>query len=705
MKHKILFIGLFFMISGLSAQQELRLENSNSTKGLGEVSQIFEWGLQAGSGGNDQVTGIVTIDNDILVTGSFTDVLQCDNKNAKGNGAYDIFLMKASNKGKPRWIRTLGGEKADYGNCITANEEQICVAGLINGTVKFEKQTFEGEGTAIMVSSFNQEGKLNWLSRLPYSGIATTDVVELLPDGSVLAGGMFQGTITTEQGDLKSPNRRLAWQVIFSENGKPEEVKQSSGSGIHRLKASAVDTEGNIYSLYSVTGRMDIEKGVSLQVSRESKSALILQKKDKDSHFLWGQVFESTGYLEDAGISTDKNQNVVLCMNFNEKLRVADTLITCDSQLKTALISLDKEGKNNWIRTVSSRINSRALDVLIDPTGSVLVTGAFREDFTVCDLNFKSGESNSNMFLLRFNPQGKLLWYDTPAQETSNVCTAFALDNEGNIVLSGLFRNELNLNGEPMQTFGKKDIFLAKYFNCGQMEVQITGNEPLCKDGSEILSAIGGFETYLWNNTEWGGKDYEISEPGTYWVSAYTKQGCMTTDTVVVDSAEIPDLGLPEEITLYPGDKKLVSANEGFLSYVWNDGEWGQQREIKYEENISSELYILTGQTVNGCDVSDSLTVWYRNDPVNGLLSLGQRLKIYPNPVTDYLFWSLDQSVEGILEVRVTDGKSALMHFEELRNCHAGVKYPVNMTGFTSGNYLLSIKAGETVYNEKIIKK
>ena len=129
------------------------------------------------------------------------------------------------------------------------------------------------------------------------------------------------------------------------------------------------------------------------------------------------------------------------------------------------------------------------------------------------------------------------------------------------------------------------------------------------------------------------------------------------------------------------------------------------QRNIRYIDRTDSLLFILTAQTENGCEASDSMTVRFEETPGKNLLSLGQNLKIYPNPVKDYLFWSMDQSVEGTLEVRLTDGKSALMFFEKLQGYHAGEQHPVNMAGFTGGNYLLTIKTGEAVYNEKIIKK
>ena len=166
-----------------------------------------------------------------------------------------------------------------------------------------------------------------------------------------------------------------------------------------------------------------------------------------------------------------------------------------------------------------------------------------------------------------------------------------------------------------MSSLGEKDIFLAKYFNCGQLDVDINGDEPLCDNETRVLSASPGFESYIWNGDNWGNNSYGITAPGTYWVTAYTKQGCAASDTVTVELASEMDLGLDSLIVLYPGSTRTLSANEGFAYYKWDDGVIDRQRDIKYQENTIGHYFWLTAQTGHGCEAVDSVFVQYKENP------------------------------------------------------------------------------------------
>jgi hypothetical protein len=219
-----------------------------------------------------------------------------------------------------------------------------------------------------------------------------------------------------------------------------------------------------------------------------------------------------------------------------------------------------------------------------------------------------------------------------------------------------------------------------------------------------MLGATGGFETYLWNGAEWGGSSYEAREPGKYWVTAYTKQGCAASDTVVLVPAEAAGLGLEPVVDLYPGNEKTLTANEGFLSYVWNDGVLGRQRDISFVKGLDSQLLVLSAQTADGCLVTDSVTIRHASVADKGLLPK-EGLKVYPNPVDDELWWTMDITSDKPLEVSLTDSKSALLFRETVRDYVPETQRKVDMGGCVPGNYLFTVQAGDLVFTEKVIKK
>ena len=668
------------------------------------AQQTFRWGVQLGSTDNDVVADIVPVKNGLIATGTFGGNLQCGQKTAEGHGGTDIFVMKLDKKGKPDWIRSLGGTENDKGTCIATDGEQVFAGGIINGTVTLEKDEYEGDGTAVMVSSWNLNGKLNWLGRLPYTGHATMDVIQLYPNGSILAGGMLQGTINTGTGELKTPGRKLAWHVLLNPKGSVQSAYLSSGSGNHRLKASALDSQGNRYFLYSTNGGMNFGAGNTVKVKSGSKAAVILVKQDNSGNFQWGKPFSSTGFCETAGLAIGEKDDIRVSLNFNKELTTPDTLIICKPQLKGVLFSLDQNGEKNWIKTVESPINARILDVLVNQAGNTLITGIFRHKLKAGEFEFTSNSSYGDLFLLQYNKEGKLNWKDMPAQDAANFCNTFALDDDGNILLGGGFRDELDFQGGIMKALGKKDAFIAKYFNCGQLELEIGNAGPLCDNEQRFLLATPGFESYLWNGNDFGNDSYEITSPGTYTLTAYTKQGCAVYDTVTVKPALGTDIGLGGPVTLYPGDIRTLTANEGFAYYKWNDGIIDRERDIKYREDTGDHYLWLTAQTESGCEVVDSVFVAYKTKPQDNMLKVQFALKVYPNPVKDFLYWKSALDVKGGLEISLHDGKSTRLYRKEITGYKKWQEHAVDMTGYPPGQYTFTIKTGHASYSEKIIK-
>ncbi|MGQ8337101.1 hypothetical protein ACUNWD_11170 [Sunxiuqinia sp. A32] len=668
------------------------------------AQQAFQWGIQAGSTVDDRVAGIISVKNGVVVAGSFAYSIECKKKIAEGMGKYDIFVMKVDKDGRPDWIRSLGGEAVDEGTCMAADQDQVLVGGKIEGNISFEKEQFEGEGSALVLSSWDMTGKLNWLTRLPYTGGATMDVIQLMPDGSIMIGGMLQGTIDTGSDLLETPRRKLAWQVNLTPGGKPKSGILSSGSGIHRLVGSVIDRENCQYLAYSTSGGMSFGNSNTVGVKRGTKEAVIVKKQDSQGNFLWGKAFSGSEYCEFAGMDIGNDNELQLAVNYSEELHTTDTLLNCSSLYHMAVFSLDDQGETNWLKTISSPLSCKGMDLMVDKAGGTLIGGLFRTAFVVDDLNYDRANGASSLFLLQFDRQGELNWYSAPASGATNYCSDFTLDEEGNILLTGVFLDELTIDGEVLKTYGKRDVFIARYFNCGQLEMGIKGDGPLCENEPRTLSASPGFESYIWNDTEWGSNSYEITTPGTYWVTAYTKQGCAAHDTVTVELASEMELGLDSLVILTPGNTHTLSANGGFAYYKWDDGVIDSQRDIKYQENTDSQYMYLTAQTEFGCEVADSVFVQYeaaqKRSSLNGLYGL----TVYPNPVKDFLYWKSAMSDDGELEVILYDGKSTQLYREEITDHYRWQEHSVDMTAYPPGQYTFTLKTKVASYAEKIIK-
>ena len=255
-----------------------------------------------------------------------------------------------------------------------------------------------------------------------------------------------------------------------------------------------------------------------------------------------------------------------------------------------------------------------------------------------------------------------------------------------------------------MKSSGKEDILIAKYYNCLQKKAEIIGDCSVCKGGETELSVSGNFSSFFWNNKEWGEKQLVVNEPGIYHVTAFDKQGCASSDTVVIETLKIPDLGLPSEIEMFPGDKVFISPENGFSFYLWEDGSQTAEREVGYMPGMDSLILSLTAETFEGCTVIDSTIVRFNHE--NKQLPFSDsNIKTWPNPVNTKLSWYVKTHSEDNITVTLTDIKSVVVFKHEYSNYIPNAIKTIDMADLASGNYLFNITAGEIIYNQKVIKK
>ncbi len=520
----------------------------------------------------------------------------------------------------------------------------------------------------------------------------------------MLAGGLFQGTLQAGEKELKSPGTKKAYWVRLTKEGRPLESGISSGGGNHRLVSAAFDKESNLYQLFSVSGDFTIDRDTMLLFPRTMKTGLVVTKINKSGKREWIKSLEGTGYNEGVKILTGNNNELVICANFNKTLKLQDTVINTTAQLETALLAWDTSGEMQWVKTVSSPVKARAMDVLYTRHGNILVSGYFRSSYAVNDEQFFTDVAGGNIFLLQLDSGGELVWHDEPGREASGFSKAFTLDDTGNIIFAGGFRGELKIRDEQLKSSGKEDVLIAKYFNCLQKEIDILGDCSLCLGGETELNVSGDFNTYLWNGDEWGESRLMVNQPGTYVVTAFDRQGCAASDTVEVVALENGSLGLPEEVELHPGDKIVLSAEGGYSLYLWENGTQSAQREISYAAGLDSTVLHLAAETCKGCTVTDSVKVKFNHTTeISG--TAGVSVKAWPNPVRDDLSWYINTQRPENVTVTLTDSKSVLISAEEITGYVPGSVQNIDVSRLAGGNYLLTIKINDVVHNRKIVKK
>ncbi len=195
---------------------------------------------------------------------------------------------------------------------------------------------------------------------------------------------------------------------------------------------------------------------------------------------------------------------------------------------------------------------------------------------------------------------------------------------------------------------------------------------------------------------------YDFSATGTYQVQTsliYTPD-VNTIDNTLFTSIDVWD---PLVVEIGGGSDTLVTtlpvtldAGTGFSSYLWQDNSTASTLSA-----AAYGLYWVTVTNSYGCAASDSVYVASLTSS-NEIEAPSGAIRIYPNPVQDYLHITLDLTVkrEVVLELYSTSG--SLIYREDIKQ--AGISEAlIDVQQMTPGTYFLRIIADNVPYNFLVI--
>ena len=193
-----------------------------------------------------------------------------------------------------------------------------------------------------------------------------------------------------------------------------------------------------------------------------------------------------------------------------------------------------------------------------------------------------------------------------------------------------------------------------------------------------------------------------LSKEGVYVDTLFSMYGCdsiISTQIIHFDSGSI---GVEDSVMMDLDDTVTLTANEGFISYKWNDDPPSQNNTITI---IASELgegtyfYTIEVEHADGCILADTVKIIIT--PVVGVEKYsGLEFSVYPNPVTADEF-NVDYTItsEAVLIIYNQVGIEVSRKILSPMNSHTRVTLPA-----ISGLYHLKINSSEGTGYIKVLK-
>lgn len=135
-------------------------------------------------------------------------------------------------------------------------------------------------------------------------------------------------------------------------------------------------------------------------------------------------------------------------------------------------------------------------------------------------------------------------------------------------------------------------------------------DQSVCMGTSVTLSGSGA-QTYAWNNSVTDGAAFEPAATMDYIVTGTDASGCENSDTVTVVVNALPAVDAGTDIDVCEGAFATLTGS-GADVYAWNNG----VTDGTAFTPASTADYIVTGTDANGCENSDTITVFVNGLPV-----------------------------------------------------------------------------------------
>lgn len=320
-----------------------------------------------------------------------------------------IFITTTVNSQTVIWAKKGISPGFDNGNAIVTDDSgNVYVTGQIEFTSVFDNFTLSSYGQHdIMVAKYDAAGVLKWIRK---------------------AGGL--------EGDI--------------------------GLGI------GIDSRHNVYVTGEIEGVARFSSSITLTSSGNNDG--FIAKYDVNGSVLWAKRFgNSSSSDKGRAIAVSPSGNCYITGNFSSSVSFGSITLNSNGGKDIFVVKYDTNGNVGWAKKAGGSKQDCGFGIAIDFLENVYITGAFTSSATFKTTTITNSGKYST-FLAKYNSGGSFQW----AKAAGTCCdstqaNAVTLDEEGNIYIAGLFAVKAKFSSITVQSYGLKDIFIAKYSPTGSV--------------------------------------------------------------------------------------------------------------------------------------------------------------------------------------------------------------------------------------------
>jgi hypothetical protein len=209
----------------------------------------------------------------------------------------------------------------------------------------------------------------------------------------------------------------------------------------------------------------------------------------------WQWAVQAKGSADShiGGTACDTARNIYLTGNFSDSIRFDSFSLAAEGGEDIFLLKLNPDGKVLWAKSAGGRSDDYPTALAVSPAGMIYTAGVLGKNATFD--NRQAGEKTCNLFISVHTSGGELKWIKSFAAKRSDYITSIAIDTLGNIYFGGYFERQLHIGDRhTIKANSASDAFAACLDSLGTVMWLRQWGGP----GNDRISALSVQDSLLW---------------------------------------------------------------------------------------------------------------------------------------------------------------------------------------------------------------
>lgn len=279
-----------------------------------------------------------------------------------------------------------------------------------------------------------------------------------------------------------------------------EWARQIGGDDFEYSKDITVDSDGNVYLIGHYRSAYIIF-GTDTFFNPSGNENFFITKYDSNGNLIWGKSGGGNDNDYINNITVDNDGNVIVSGYFEGPFITVDSIILNNSDSNVIItsdfyvIKYNSLGNLLWANSFGGNESDYSSGISTDSAGNIYLTGFYSSDSITFGTTTLNNSSGSEIFLVKFNPFGNVVWVNSMGGSYSERSSSISIDFNNNIYLAGDFRGPTISFGATVLTnnnFGTDDIFVVKFDTSGNVIWAKSGGSQSNETFPQITNDLDG---------------------------------------------------------------------------------------------------------------------------------------------------------------------------------------------------------------------